>query len=269
VADEDLEPAETLGKEELSSKELAARRLYRVDKLLSLYKDEYWHLMEELRHRHAEYAAAHGQAGYKAKRAPGNPARPVEEAWGERAGRGAGAEVPTFSDCEEEVLGMETAGAPGEDELRARAEAWDARAALLARLEEGAGASSSRDMDRAGALAALVGRRARFYVRQPAVTVGRKGGDTDVDLGLEGDAGRVSREQAFVALGPDGVFRVRNVGRQEMHVNGQALPRGHEAALPHLGLVEVGGLSLLFLVNRGAVQRALLRSRPRPEDPAL
>ena len=37
--------------------------------------------------------------------------------------------------------------------------------------------------------------------------------------------------------------------------------RGGSAALPHLSLLEVGGVQLLFMVNPLAVQRALARSQ--------
>lgn len=38
------------------------------------------------------------------------------------------------------------------------------------------------------------------------------------------------------------------------------LERGASGPLPHLSLVEVGGIQLLFLVNPLAVQRAIVRS---------
>jgi hypothetical protein len=41
----------------------------------------------------------------------------------------------------------------------------------------------------------------------------------DVDLSLEGDARKVSRQQANVALGADGTFCLRNTGRRALHLN--------------------------------------------------
>ena len=41
-----------------------------------------------------------------------------------------------------------------------------------------------------------------------------------MDLGREGDASRVSRHQARLALRPDGAFTVTNCGRRKLHVNG-------------------------------------------------
>lgn len=65
-----------------------------------------------------------------------------------------------------------------------------------------------------------------------------------------------------MALGPSGDFAIRNVGRQSLHVNGQEVGPGQEVPLPHLGLVEIGDLHLLFMANHGAVQRALKLSVP-------
>ena len=41
----------------------------------------------------------------------------------------------------------------------------------------------------------------------------------DVDLSKEGGAGRVSRQQARLALRPDGAFLLTNVGRRRVRVN--------------------------------------------------
>ncbi len=107
----------------------------------------------------------------------------------------------------------------------------------------------------AGALACLAGRAAKYYLRTAAVTLGRttdSKGDVDVDLtgeeqqhqqqqaaagtgGVGGEQGeqagstgppggagasQVSRRQALIRLGADGVFRLTNMGRQVVLVNG-------------------------------------------------
>ncbi len=41
---------------------------------------------------------------------------------------------------------------------------------------------------------------------------------------------------------------------------GPQVPRGDKVQLPHLSLLEVGGLPLLFMVNGVAVQRAVART---------
>ena len=82
----------------------------------------------------------------------------------------------------------------------------------------------------------------------------------DVDLCQEGPAQRVSRQQAQLYLEPDGGFRLRCTGRRGMAVNGQPLAQGQVAPLPSLSHIRVGDVSLLFIANSAAVQRALARS---------
>ena len=82
----------------------------------------------------------------------------------------------------------------------------------------------------------------------------------DVDLSAEGHSQTVSRQQASLFLEPDGCFRLRCLGRRNVFVNGQRMEQGGCTPLPHLSLIKVGGVSLLFLANHAAVQRALRRS---------
>jgi hypothetical protein len=70
----------------------------------------------------------------------------------------------------------------------------------------------------------------------------------------------VSRLQAQLLLTAEGSWSITNTGRAPMAVNGQQLQRGACVMLPHLSLLEVGGMSLLFMVNSLAVQRAVGRS---------
>ena len=88
----------------------------------------------------------------------------------------------------------------------------------------------------------------------------------DVDLGNEGAAAaaRVSRHQAQLFLEPDGGFRLRCTGRRGMLVNGRPLAQGQSAALPTLSHVAVAGVSLLFVANVAATQRAAARSALLP-----
>jgi hypothetical protein len=83
----------------------------------------------------------------------------------------------------------------------------------------------------------------------------------DVDLSAEGAAAqRVSRQQAQLWLEAGAGFRLRCTGRRGMLVNGRPLARGQQAALPSLSHIQVGGLSLIFIVNSAAAQRAAQRS---------
>ena len=72
----------------------------------------------------------------------------------------------------------------------------------------------------------------------------------EVDLSAEGDAKKVSRKQAYLSVAPSGSWVLRNVGRRLMIVNGQPLSQGKMTVIPHLSMVEVGGVRLLFMVSR-------------------
>ncbi len=76
----------------------------------------------------------------------------------------------------------------------------------------------------------------------------------------EGHSQTVSRQQAQLFLEPDGCFHLRCLGRRNVFVNGQQVEQGHAAPLPHLSLIKVGGVSLLFVANHAAVQRVMRRS---------
>ncbi len=55
----------------------------------------------------------------------------------------------------------------------------------------------------------------------------------DMDLGKEGNASQVSRQQARCALRLDGAFAITNCGRRKLHVNGCQV--GHTQPSFYLG----------------------------------
>ncbi len=82
-----------------------------------------------------------------------------------------------------------------------------------------------------------------------------------MDLAEAGDAGKVSRRQAFLAVRPDGQWVLTNTGRRPLHVDGRPLGQFEVATLQHLSLLELAGLQLLFMVNLGACERMIRRSQ--------
>ncbi|KAL6767039.1 hypothetical protein ACKKBG_A38340 [Auxenochlorella protothecoides x Auxenochlorella symbiontica] len=167
--------------------------------------------------------------------------------------------------------------------------------AHVSALERLAAASLSRWLDGGadGALAVLVGRRGRWALTRGAAVLGRGGGagaagpgtqadaagpketasptlPLDVDLSLEAGptaANRVSRRQALLWVptetegaggartkGP-AALALRCIGRRPMRVNGGAVPPGTSVLVPHASLVQVGGVSLLVLLNHAALAR--------------
>ena len=82
----------------------------------------------------------------------------------------------------------------------------------------------------------------------------------DVDLTEEGNASKVSRQQAFIKLRWNGEFVLRNVGKRNIMINNVAVESGRRAALAPHSLIEVGGLRLMFLPNPTLVRA----SEPEP-----
>jgi len=149
-------------------------------------------------------------------------------------------------------------------ERRVAARAARARdQAALATLE--AATRSATDRGARGALAVLRGARLRYAVRKPEVLLGRSTDEqkVDVDLALEGNASKVSRQHALLQRRSDGRFFLRNVGRRAVYVNNTAVESGARALLPPDCLLEVGGIRLLFLPNARPE-----RSPATPEPPA-
>ncbi len=81
-----------------------------------------------------------------------------------------------------------------------------------------------------------------------------------MDLSGEGHSQTVSRQQAQLLLEPDGRFYLRCLGRRSVFVNGLQVEQGRSTPLPHLSLIKVGGVSMLFVANLAAVQRLVRRS---------
>jgi hypothetical protein len=122
--------------------------------------------------------------------------------------------------------------------------------ATLRALEHSVRGASDRALG--DALAVLRGSKARFVLTKPEVLLGRCTDEqhVDVDLALEGNANKVSRQHAFISRRKDGTFSVRNVGRRPLSVNGSSVEMGQRVVLPDNSLLEIGGLRLLFMANR-------------------
>ncbi|WIA10524.1 hypothetical protein OEZ85_010712 [Tetradesmus obliquus] len=178
-------------------------------------------------------------------------------------------------------------GAASKQQLQAWHERFKGVAEAAAGLEQLASAATTQYMDAQGGLACLCGAGGRWVIRRSAVSLGRSSdskGDVDVDLAKApapaaaagagsaaaaalgaaaaggGGVRSVSRLQAQLSLGLDGVWSIRNTGRAPLAVNGRKVSRGSAAPLPHLSLLEVGGEPLLFMVNGLALRRAVARS---------
>ena len=152
--------------------------------------------------------------------------------------------------------------------IRQKRATGQGRAALAAslrkirKLEASAQAATARLATSKQALGVLQGNTAVFQITRRETVVGRSTDDqkVDVDLTEEGNASKVSRQQAFIKLRWNGEFVLRNVGKRNIMINNVAVESGRRAALAPHSLIEVGGLRLMFLPNPTLVRA----SEPEP-----
>jgi hypothetical protein len=88
----------------------------------------------------------------------------------------------------------------------------------------------------------------------------------DVDLSLEGNAGKLSRMQCLLELDTECGFLLRNLGRQVVLVNNVEVSQGQKTRLPQLSLIEIGGIRLMFAFSVPALQRMTLQVPPCPRS---
>jgi hypothetical protein len=285
--------------EPLTSEQLNARRSDRFMELEDAYETEFWSLANELllrswsfgkdnpdeatrttrsRSKFADIAKdpeiakalLEGgiQAAWQAATASTAASKPTRDAAAAASAEGGPSSLPTEDEISELVMYLPR---PDGDQIeifrkhvvRMR-EKFLRKMYFFTRLEASAAAATSRELDRRGAVAALCGTNARYFLRRTAIVIGR-GADSgaDVDLTSEGGdaaAKTVSRQQAQVFLDTDGKFKLRCIGRRAMSVNGMSLNKGQITLLPHLSLIRVGPLAVMFVVNNEAVDRLIKRS---------
>ncbi|XP_024518218.1 uncharacterized protein LOC112341773 isoform X1 [Selaginella moellendorffii] len=162
-------------------------------------------------------------------------------------------EIARFSDVETMILDMDLD--PGDNELSARAESkrfYGQHQMTILRLEQSVNAVMQRYLTRKGAIAMLYGYHLKYLMVANEVSIGRRtqGNVVDVDLAQEGPANRVSRKQASIKLNEDGMFHLKNLGKKVLYVNDVLVFTGQRAILSSSCLIEVGGMRLVFEMNR-------------------
>lgn len=176
-------------------------------------------------------------------------------------GVGPAVPLPPFADAEAAVFHMPPLPSAAQMDRGASRRARLALAASLRkirRLEASAQAATARAASARDAVGVLQGSNKTFYLKKRETALGRSTDDqkVDVDLSEEGNATKVSRQQAFVKLRWNGEFCLRNVGRRPVWINGVAVESGQRARLASHALIEVGGMRLLFFPNPAAVRAA-------------
>lgn len=139
------------------------------------------------------------------------------------------------------------------------------------------------------ALASLTSRSRQYLLLASAVELGRRSktrGSVDIDLSEEPDACKLSRRSARIVLQADGRFALHNVGRRyvshkgllggwafsqlacsptcihrHVRVNDVVVHPGAQTPLPHLSLVSMVNVHLLFTVNEYATRRLKQRAQ--------
>lgn len=196
------------------------------------------------------------------------PPQPHDATWpyGDAVlGYGVGAApLPAFRPAEDAVLQLQgDCLVPPAEQLAAWRQRFADAAPKVMQLEYLASAGVVQQMEAMEALACLCSKLGVYYLRRPVVVFGRSTdtkGDVDIDLSQEGASQKVSRRQGCISLQPDGAFRLCNTGRREVHVNGALLQQFETVQLPHLSVIEAGGVTLLFMVNPVAVSRVQQRT---------
>lgn len=195
-----------------STAEVLLRRLELTEGLIEAYKDEYWRVASLL----AKAKEGASLEEYRQQTAQ-DPALPHA------------VELPRLS--ARECSGPADTLAFGTDIVRA---------------EQSSMAYLSREMKQRGALAVLLGVTNSYYVRSHTVTVGRRDADVDLTAEVRECDRSVSRLQARIFLDDIG-WRLLNIGKRPMSVDGVTVMEGEHAPLRPLTLVSVATASVLFL----------------------
>nr|XP_024389733.1 uncharacterized protein LOC112289041 isoform X3 [Physcomitrium patens] len=168
-----------------------------------------------------------------------------------------------FSDVETMIMNMDLD--PGvDDEFSALEESrrmYRRQRRMLVRLEQNFSSAMQRSLTKRKALAILYGRHLLYYMTKPEVLMGRMTQDNivDIDLGKEGRANKVSRQQASLKLKEDGFFYLRNLGRRTLTVNNIPVDSDQRAMLGSNCLIEVGGMCFIFEINKRLVKQHVAR----------
>ncbi|XP_008796646.2 uncharacterized protein LOC103712048 [Phoenix dactylifera] len=169
-------------------------------------------------------------------------------------------EVPSFSDIEAMILGMDLGPYDQDSSLFTREvsryQSAGSKKAIM-RLEQGARSFMNRAILSHGAFAVFYGRRLKYFIKSPEVSLGRATEDVkvDIDLGREGRANKISRRQAIIKMDDDGLFLLKNTGKCSIFVNSKEVAAKKRINLSSGSLIEIRDMRFIFEVNQKAVRR--------------
>lgn len=258
--------------EDRTARQIIERRLQRTEQLIGIYQKQIWESARELRVKRQKFT---DDCVWKDGARPSiSKLADISQCFDAHEGNfqmlyegcAASCKPPHFEKIEDLCLALHQYSKLKVDESESLKSKmmFVERLGLVSRLEESALASTCHDLDHHAAIGALHSRHSRFLLRKSAVVLGRSTelrGSVDIDLSGEVGGQTVSRRQAQLYLDCTGQFLLRSTGRRSMSVNGEIIMQGQSTCLPHLSLLKIGGVQLMFLINRAAVERTLRRSK--------
>ncbi|CAA2998008.1 Microspherule 1 [Olea europaea subsp. europaea] len=152
-------------------------------------------------------------------------------------------DVPCFSDVEAMILDMDLS--PEKFDLQLSQEVLsykhDETKRSIIRLEQTADGCMHRTIAAQGAFAVLYGRHSKHFIKKPEVLLGRATEDSkvDIDLGREKNGSKISRRQAIIKMDMYGSFRLKNIGKSSISVNGNEVASTMSVTLTPGCLIEV------------------------------
>ncbi|GAB2225147.1 hypothetical protein Drorol1_Dr00005935 [Drosera rotundifolia] len=172
-------------------------------------------------------------------------------------------DIPRFSDVELMVLELDLCLDDHDSSSHCRDavskyQNEEAKRATV-RLEQAAHSYMQRAIASHGAFAVLYGRNLKHYIKKPEVLLGRAANNVfvDIDLGREGPAKKISRQQAIIRMERDGSFHLKNLGKFLVSVNGKEVYLGQSHRRQPNCLIEIQAISFIFDVNQVQVKRYL------------
>ncbi|CAN8279271.1 unnamed protein product [Cochlearia groenlandica] len=175
-------------------------------------------------------------------------------------------DLPNYSDVEAMILDMDL-DPDDQDNFDLEVSKYQSEdmKRTIVRLEQAANSYMQRAIASRGAFAVLYGRYSKHYIKKPEVLVGRSTNDlaVDIDLGREKRGSKISRRQAMIQLGNDGLFHIKNLGKYSISVNEKEVDPGQSLILKSDCLVEIRGMPFVFETNQSRIKEYLKRTEEK------
>ncbi|KAE8729040.1 Leucine-rich repeat family protein [Hibiscus syriacus] len=169
--------------------------------------------------------------------------------------------VPYYSDGEAMILDMDLY--PDDEDLCDQEVAkyqHEDRIRAIMRLEQAYRSFMQRDIASHEAFAVLYGRHSNhYYIKKHEILLGRTTEDfiVDIDLGRQGCANTVARQQAIIKMEEDGSFHLKNLGKCSIWIKDNKVAPGQNLGLQSGDVILIRGTPLIFQTNQNCVKQYL------------